>query len=83
MLAMVAGAAFIACGGRALSIEVPVVAVIWAAFVGAIADSVVGATLQDRRWCDTCADEHGAARCTTAAPRRATRAGSRWWTTIS
>ena len=54
MLAMLAGAAFIAYGGRALSIEVPIAAVVLGGFVGAIADSVVGATLQDRRWCDTC-----------------------------
>jgi uncharacterized protein (TIGR00297 family) len=54
MLAMAAGAAFIAYGGRALSIEVPIVAVVIGGFLGAIADSVVGATLQDRRWCDTC-----------------------------
>ena len=54
MLAMVAGAAFIAYGGRALSIEVPIAAVVIGGFLGAIADSVVGATLQDRRWCDTC-----------------------------
>ena len=54
MLAMVAGAAFIAYGGRALSIEVPIAAVVVGGFLGAIADSVVGATLQDRRWCDTC-----------------------------
>jgi uncharacterized protein (TIGR00297 family) len=54
MLAMVAGAAFIALGGRALSIEAPIIAVVIAGFLGAIADSVVGATLQDRRWCDTC-----------------------------
>ena len=54
ILAMVAGAGFIAFGGRALAIEVPVVAVVLGGFLGAIADSVVGATLQDRRWCDTC-----------------------------
>lgn len=54
MLAMIAGAAFIAYGGRALAIEVPILAVVLGGFLGAIADSVVGATLQDRRWCDTC-----------------------------
>ena len=54
MLAMIAGAAFIAYGGRALALEVPIVAVVLGGFLGAIADSVVGATLQDRRWCDTC-----------------------------
>jgi uncharacterized protein (TIGR00297 family) len=54
MLAMVAGAAFIAFGARALAIAVPVAAVVLGGFLGAIADSVVGATLQDRRWCDTC-----------------------------
>jgi uncharacterized protein (TIGR00297 family) len=54
MLAMVAGAAFVAFGGRALAIEVPILAVVLAGFLGAIADSIVGATLQDRRWCDNC-----------------------------
>jgi uncharacterized membrane protein len=54
MLAMVAGATFVAAGGRALAIDAPVVAVIVGGCAGAIADSVVGATLQDRRWCDTC-----------------------------
>ena len=54
MLAMLAGAAFIAFGARALAIAVPVAAVVLAGFLGAIADSIVGATLQDRRWCDTC-----------------------------
>ena len=54
MLAMVAGATFVAAGGRALAIDAPVIAVIVGGFAGAIADSIVGATLQDRRWCDTC-----------------------------
>src|SRR5690349_12054573 len=54
ILAMLAGAAFIAYAARALSIAVPVLAVMLGGFLGAIADSVVGATLQDRRWCDTC-----------------------------
>ena len=54
MAAMMGGAAFVAYGGRALAIDVPVAAVVAGGFLGAIADSVVGATLQDRRWCDTC-----------------------------
>jgi len=54
MVAMVAGAAFVAYGARLLSIDSPILAVVLGGFVGAIADSVVGATLQDRRWCDTC-----------------------------
>jgi uncharacterized protein (TIGR00297 family) len=54
LLAMVAGAGFVALGGRILTIDVPVTAVILGGFLGAIADSIVGATLQDRRWCDTC-----------------------------
>ena len=52
--AMFAGAAIVAYGGRALTLDVPVAAVVVGGFLGAIADSIVGATLQDRRWCDTC-----------------------------
>lgn len=53
--AMFAGAAFVVLGARALSIDAPVAAVITAGVSGALADSVIGATLQDRRWCDVCA----------------------------
>jgi len=52
--AMIAGATFIALGARALSIDVRAWPVIVGGFAGAIADSLVGATMQDRRWCDTC-----------------------------
>jgi uncharacterized protein (TIGR00297 family) len=52
--AMVAGAAFVALGARALDIEAPMLAVTAGGVTGALADSVVGATMQDRRWCDTC-----------------------------
>jgi uncharacterized protein (TIGR00297 family) len=52
--AMVLGAAFIAFGARLLSIDAPIAAVVVGGVGGALADSVVGATLQDRRWCDTC-----------------------------
>jgi uncharacterized protein (TIGR00297 family) len=52
--AMVLGAAFVALGARVLSIDAPIAAVVIGGVGGALADSVVGATLQDRRWCDTC-----------------------------
>ena len=54
-----------------------------AAVAGAIADSLLGATLQSRRWCDDVSARNGAARCTTAAHRRSTRADSAGWTTTS
>ncbi|MEO6528592.1 MAG: DUF92 domain-containing protein [Gemmatimonadaceae bacterium] len=52
--AMVAGSAFVALGARALSIDAPVLAVTIGGVCGALADSVVGATMQDRRWCEIC-----------------------------
>jgi uncharacterized protein (TIGR00297 family) len=54
ILAMIAGGAFVALGARALAIEAPIVAVVVGGVSGALADSIVGATLQDRRWCDSC-----------------------------
>ena len=52
--AMVAGAAFVAFGAKALAIEAPLLAVTVGGVTGALADSVVGATMQERRWCDLC-----------------------------
>ncbi|MDB4882035.1 MAG: protein of unknown function transrane [Gemmatimonadetes bacterium] len=52
--AMVAGGAFVAFGARALAIDAPVLAVTIGGVSGALADSVVGATMQDRRWCESC-----------------------------
>ncbi|MEO8560868.1 MAG: DUF92 domain-containing protein [bacterium] len=52
--AMVIGASFIALAARALLIEAPIAPVVIGGVGGALADSIVGATLQDRRWCDTC-----------------------------
>ena len=52
--AMIAGGTFVAVGARALGIDAPVVAVTIGGVSGALADSLVGATMQDRRWCDTC-----------------------------
>jgi uncharacterized protein (TIGR00297 family) len=53
--AMFAGAAFVMLGAQALSLDAPIVAGIVGGVSGALADSVIGATLQDRRWCDVCA----------------------------
>jgi uncharacterized protein (TIGR00297 family) len=52
--AMVAGGGFVALGARLLAIDAPILAVVAGGVAGALADSVVGATMQDRRWCDTC-----------------------------
>jgi uncharacterized protein (TIGR00297 family) len=52
--AMVAGGASVALGARLLAIDAPVLAVTAGGVAGALADSVVGATMQDRRWCDSC-----------------------------
>jgi uncharacterized protein (TIGR00297 family) len=54
-LAMVGGALFIALLARALSLTTAVGIVATSGTAGAIADSLLGATLQERRWCDTCA----------------------------
>ncbi|MFL5608171.1 MAG: DUF92 domain-containing protein [Gemmatimonadaceae bacterium] len=54
-LAMIAGALFIALLARALSLTTAVGIVASAGAAGAMADSLLGATLQERRWCDACA----------------------------
>jgi uncharacterized protein (TIGR00297 family) len=53
-LAMIAGAAFVAILARQLGLTQQVLAVAAGATAGAIADSLLGATLQERRWCATC-----------------------------
>jgi uncharacterized protein (TIGR00297 family) len=53
-LAMVAGALFLAGTAQALSLTDRVVTVTIGGTAGAIADSLLGATLQERRWCDRC-----------------------------
>jgi uncharacterized protein (TIGR00297 family) len=53
-LAMIAGAAFIAFVARALGLTQQVLALAAGGTAGAIADSLLGATLQERRWCATC-----------------------------
>lgn len=54
-LALIAGAAFVALLAKVLGVPVAVVVVIVAGAAGAFADSVLGATVQERRWCATCA----------------------------
>jgi uncharacterized protein (TIGR00297 family) len=54
-LAMIAGALFIGLLARALSLTNAIGVVAIGGAAGAMADSVVGATLQERRWCDACA----------------------------
>jgi uncharacterized protein (TIGR00297 family) len=54
-LAMLAGALFVALVARALSLTSAVGLVTVAGAAGAMADSLLGATLQERRWCDACA----------------------------
>ena len=52
--AMVAGAAFVAVLGVMLGLTAMPVAVGIGGISGALADSVLGATVQERRWCPTC-----------------------------
>lgn len=52
--ALLAGAVFIAALSRLLGLTHAVAAIVAAGVVGAMTDSVLGATLQERRWCDAC-----------------------------
>ncbi|MEO8336015.1 MAG: DUF92 domain-containing protein [bacterium] len=53
-LAMIAGAAFVAGVAIALDLTSDPFIVIASGVVGAVADSLLGATLQERRWCEAC-----------------------------
>jgi uncharacterized protein (TIGR00297 family) len=53
-VAMAGGALFVALLAYALGLTEHVVAVAAAGVAGAVADSLLGATLQQRRWCATC-----------------------------
>lgn len=53
-LAMIAGALFIAFVAKGIGLPDAVAIVSIAGVAGAIADSLLGATLQERRWCSTC-----------------------------
>jgi uncharacterized membrane protein len=51
---------------------VPVYAVVAGGVAGSLVDSVIGATVQERRWCPTCAveTERGSHSCGTQAAHR-------------
>lgn len=53
-ISMLAGAAFIALSAAALGLVSAVPLVVAAGIAGALADSLLGATVQERRWCATC-----------------------------
>jgi uncharacterized protein (TIGR00297 family) len=67
-VAGVAGALFIAAGAALAHWPVPFAAVALGGMAGALADSLLGATVQARRWCDLCATstERLVHRCGTA-----------------
>jgi uncharacterized protein (TIGR00297 family) len=48
------GALFIALGGALANWPVPFTAAVLGGMAGALADSLLGATLQSRRWCEVC-----------------------------
>lgn len=54
-VAAAAGALFIAVGATLANWPVPLAAVALGGMAGALADSLLGATLQARRWCEVCA----------------------------
>ena len=54
-LASMGGALFIAAGATLARWPVPFTVVVLGGLAGAVADSLLGATLQTRRWCDVCA----------------------------
>jgi uncharacterized protein (TIGR00297 family) len=54
-MAGAAGALFVAAGATLANWPVPFAAVALGGMTGALADSVLGATVQARRWCDLCA----------------------------
>lgn len=53
--AMIVGALFIALSARTLALTAALAIVTLAGSAGALADTLLGATLQERRWCDACA----------------------------
>ena len=76
-LAMIAGAAFVAFVARWMGVSDAVLVVALAGIGGALADSLLGATLQERRWCPACgvSSERAVHDCGVAT----THAGGREW----
>ncbi len=70
-IAMIAGAAFIAYVSLALGLTRAAPLVLLAGIVGALVDSVLGATVQERRWCASCeqSTERGIHHCGAATTR--------------
>lgn len=76
-LAMLAGAGFIALVAMALSLPGVMHRVILAGVAGAMADSILGATLQERRWCASC--ETSSERCVHDCGAHTTLSGGLAW----
>ena len=57
LVATLLGAAFIAIVTALAANRMPLVAILVGGVVGSLIDSLVGATIQSRRWCDSCARE--------------------------
>jgi uncharacterized protein (TIGR00297 family) len=55
LLASIFGALFIAAGGALARWPIPFTAIVLGGLAGGLSDSLLGATLQTRRWCDVCA----------------------------
>lgn len=53
-IAMISGALFVALAARTLALTDALSIVTLAGCAGALADTLIGATLQERRWCDAC-----------------------------
>jgi uncharacterized protein (TIGR00297 family) len=70
-IAAIGGAVFIAAVATLAKWPVPFAAITLGGIVGALADSMLGATLQTRRWCDVCARGTERLIHTCGAPTRA------------
>lgn len=71
-VAMIVGAAFVAVGAVLVGLGASSIIVASGGVAGALFDSLLGATVQDRRWCPTCSTEtergvHGCGTATTHA----------------